>query len=371
VAALGFALPASLEIQPAYMENIFNQQIFRRHGVPFYAVAGTRLVEVVSSPCASIPSDMVVALGSANAIPLGDVQKIPLIHSDLTQSAEVFAQYVRGHLQTPPGGFPVEADPAPGSVAQIPVQFTKIYIGHLAPGESKEITIQIDPNVGVASFGLYDSSHSLNVVVHGASGKEITLDEKTGLIKVDDPALLLYLGYGFKNPKPGAWLVTLQTTALTPAAGSDYALHAQFIGGATLEATTNVTIPAPDEPVTLKAQLKAGSLPLTITSAQAVLRKPDGSAETVQLAATGDVFSAVYQPQLTGIYSVEVDVTGQTAEGVAIDRAAFLTFEVQPRETEIRDTRWTVALVALAILLVLVILILLRRRKKKVIQEFP
>ncbi len=364
VAALGFALPASLEIQPAYMEKIFNQQIFRRHGVPFYAVAGTRLIEVVSSPCAQIPSDMVVALGSANAIPLGDVQKIPLIHSDLTENTDVFENYVKKHLQTPPGGFPFEADPAPGSVAQIPMQFTKIYTGHLAPGESKDITIQIDPNVGVASFGLFDSSHSLNIVVRGASGKEITLDEKTGFMQVSDPTLLLYLGYGFNNPKPGAWLVTLQTTALTPAEGSDYALHAQFVGGATLEATTNVTIPAPDEPVILQARLKTAGQAAAIDIVEAILRKPDGSTETVQLAPNGDVYSLTYLPKMTGIYGAEVNVTGKTADGLLIDRAAFLTFEVQPRKAEIQDARWSIALItALAILLALVIVIMLRRRK--------
>ena len=57
-------------------------------------------------------------------------------------------------------------------------------------------------------------------------------------------------------------------------------------------------------------------------------------------------------------------MTGQTADGLAIDRAAFLTFEVQPREAEIRDTRLNTALAALAILLVLVILLVLWKRKK-------
>jgi hypothetical protein len=60
--ALGYSLPALLKIQPAYMENIFNQQIFRRYGVPFHAVVGTHLIDAISSPCASVPSDTVVAI---------------------------------------------------------------------------------------------------------------------------------------------------------------------------------------------------------------------------------------------------------------------------------------------------------------------
>ena len=42
-AALGVLLPATLEIQPSYMVGVFNQQIVHRQGVPFHALAGTKL----------------------------------------------------------------------------------------------------------------------------------------------------------------------------------------------------------------------------------------------------------------------------------------------------------------------------------------
>ncbi|HEY6073207.1 MAG TPA: hypothetical protein VIV15_07425, partial [Anaerolineales bacterium] len=54
-AALGFYLPASLEIRSSYMTGIFNRQITHRRGVPFYDLAGTEILEAYQSPCADVP----------------------------------------------------------------------------------------------------------------------------------------------------------------------------------------------------------------------------------------------------------------------------------------------------------------------------
>ena len=58
--ALGFLMPATLEIRPSYMTGIFNPQITHRHGVPFHAVAGTAFQSPVGSPCTGVPNDLVV-----------------------------------------------------------------------------------------------------------------------------------------------------------------------------------------------------------------------------------------------------------------------------------------------------------------------
>nr|MBP7692986.1 alpha/beta fold hydrolase [Anaerolineales bacterium] len=92
-AALGLLLPATLEIQPSYMQGIFNPQITRRQGVPFHALAGTKLLESVQSPCTDVPSDLVVPVASVKAIPM-PVREMALLHTDLNAAPEVFTEFV-------------------------------------------------------------------------------------------------------------------------------------------------------------------------------------------------------------------------------------------------------------------------------------
>jgi hypothetical protein len=84
-AALGFFLPATIEIRESYMTGVFNQQITHRHGVEFYDLAGTAINEAFKSPCTGIPNDTVVSFGSVNAILLQSSQ-MNVIHGDLTLS---------------------------------------------------------------------------------------------------------------------------------------------------------------------------------------------------------------------------------------------------------------------------------------------
>ncbi len=361
-AALGLMLPATLEIQPAYMVGVFNKQIVRRRGVPFTAVAGTKLQDDVTSPCTPVPSDLVVTVDSVRAIPM-PVEEIPLLHTELNTSRQVFEQFVTPLLKTPPGKFEVAVDPPVGSVAPIRMQFTKVYTGHLDPGQTDSVTISIDSDVTVANFSLYDTSRSLDVRVQGASGNEITLDpEKNGLIKVDDPSTLVYLGYGFKQPKPGKWVVTLVTTDRTPAAGADYAIRAEFNGGATLTANTSLTTPRIDESITVSANLSADGLPIKLETAQILLRKPDGTQETVSMKVSEDSATLEIIPKESGIYGIEVDITAEASDGTPIDRAAFLSFEVQPSNEQIAKIRWVVGFV---VVLIFVIILLNRRRKNR------
>ena len=338
-AALGVLLPATLEIQPSYMEGVFNQQIVRRQGVPFYALAGTKLQDGVESPCTPVPSDLVVTVDSVKAIPM-PVDEIPLLHIELNTAPEVFEQFVTPLLKTPPTQFEVGQDLPATNPSSISQQFTKIYTGHLNQGDTATVTISIDPNVSVADFSLYDTSRSLDVRVQGASGNEITLDPVTnGLIKVDNPSTMVYLGYGFKQPKPGKWVVALVTTDTTPPEGADYALSANFNGGATLSASTSLTVPNVNEVVTLSAILTDDGAPVTLASAQALIRKPDGSADTLELNFNGNAATLDITPRMSGIYGIEVDVTAQASDGTPIDRAAFLSFEAQPVGGQIMNVR--------------------------------
>ncbi|MFL7870964.1 MAG: esterase/lipase family protein [Anaerolineales bacterium] len=368
-AALGVLLPATLEIQPGYMNDVFNPQIVHRRGVPFHALAGTKLVDAVESPCTPVPSDLVVTVDSVRAIPM-PVQEIDLLHMDLNTSPRVFDEFVKPLLQTPSGAFEVAEDLPARPASAVSQQFTKVYTGHLNPGETQDVVINIDANVSVANFALYDTSRSLDVSVAGASGNTIELTaEKNGLIKVDDPSTLVYLGYGFKQPKPGKWVVTLLTTDATPATGADYAIMAVFDGGATLTAQADKTVPALNEPVHVSADLTVDGGPVPIQSAQAVLRRPDGSAETLNMIVTENSASLEITPKTSGIYGIEVNVSAQAADSMPIDRAAFLNFEVQSPPEQIARTRLIVGLLVIALLAAVIIVLRMRKGRMGKISE--
>jgi hypothetical protein len=362
-ASLGMMLPATLEILPGYMTGVFNQQIVRRQGVPFYALAGTKLLDAVASPCTPVPSDVVVTVDSVRAIPM-PVEEIALLHIDLNTSREVFDGFVTRHLKAPPGTFEAAADPPPGSNAPASQQFSKVYTGHVNQDETQDVTINIDPNVTVANFALFDTTRSLNISVTGASGKQIDLDPvANGFIRIDDPSTMVYLGYGFKQPKPGRWVVTLESTQSTPASGADFAIAAQFKGGALLKTTQDRTIPRVNETVTITGSLTADAAPVPLTSATALIRKPDGSSESRDMAVDGNRAWIEIAPDARGLYGIEMYVLAQTADGNVIDRAAFLTFEVQPTLLETSgNLLFVVVLIAGALA---GIVVLVRRRMKR------
>jgi len=369
-AALGLLLPATLEIQPAYMVNIFNQQIVHRQGVPFHALAGIKLQDAVESPCTPVPSDLVVTEDSVKAIPM-PVQEIDLLHTELNNSPRVFEEFVKPLLQTPAGAFEVGEDLPARPASAVSQQFTKVYTGHLNPGQTQDVVINIDPNVAVATFSLYDTTRSMDVSVTGASGNTIELSaEANGLIKVEDPSTMVYLGYGFKQPKPGKWVVTLLTTDTTPPIGADYAIMAVFDGGATLTASTSLTAPRVDETVVFSASLTSDGQPVTINTAQAILRKPDGSAETLAMSYNSNLATLEIIPKTSGIYGIEVDVTAQNLDGTPIDRAAFLSFEAQPLNNQFTLVRGLV-IVGIVFLLVLIIALILFLRKRRAVNSVP
>ncbi len=329
-AALGLMLPASLELQPGYMQRIFNPQITHRNGVPFHALAGTQLVDAVQSPCTDVPSDLVVPIASVKAIAM-PVQEMALLHPALNDDPVAFSDFVLPLLQTAPGDFWQVADPPLLPPPTDMLQFTGVYTGHLQPGETQSVTINIDPGVTVATFALYDTSRSLTTTVTGANGNTLQLDPvANGEIRVTDPDTMIYLGYGFVQPKAGQWIVTLKTTDDTPAAGADYAITAQLNGGATLQTRIDTLLPQVNKPVTIQTQLMAAGQGITIISAQARLRRPDGHVESYPLLVEGESAALTLTPAQSGLYGVEINVRAQTAAGLLIDRATSSIFEAQP-----------------------------------------
>lgn len=323
--ALGFYAPASLELRPAYLREVFNQQITHRRGVPFFMLAGNPILESFKAPCTDVPSDVVVAKDSAAAI-TGPIVELPVLHTDMTKSEEVFQKFVRGHLQKQSGEFPNESDPPSPTNSTAPVQFTQVFKGRVNAGGTKDINVNLD-QVAVASFALFDPSRSLELTVRGASGNVIELKPDVhGLIKVDDPATMVHLGYGFQNPKPGPWKVTLTATAKTPSNGTAFALSARVVGGAVLRANASQLLPPLDQPVTFTGALELTGKALTNTTIKAVIRKPDGQEE--ELALNGG--KADWTPAETGVHGVDIIAQAAAPDGSPIERTTFLSVEVQP-----------------------------------------
>jgi hypothetical protein len=328
-ASLGFYLPATLELRPAYMAEVFNRQITRRHGVPFHLMAGNPIIESFKAPCTATPSDLVVGRPSVAAV-AAPISEAPLLHTDMTRSDRIFKDFVAPRLQRRAGEFPAESDPPPPASTAAPEQFTKVFTGHVDAGASREVVINLD-KLSVASFALYDATRSLALTVRGATGNVINLaPDANGLVEVKDPAALFTLGYGFNKPAPGAWKITLRATERTPGKGADYALAAKVVGGATLRTRADRMVTTPDQPVTISSSLELAGRPLTGATIQALIRRPDGGTEEINFTDGGDEKRVVWVPKESGIYAVDVVARGSTPDGLQIERADFLSFEVQP-----------------------------------------
>jgi pimeloyl-ACP methyl ester carboxylesterase len=364
-ASLGLYLPATLEIRPSYVEDIFNQQITHRHGVPFHGLAGVPIQDSFKAPCTAVPTDLAVSQASVTAIPLQSTQ-LPILHIELNTSKEVFDQYVKPLLEQPSRAFHTESDPVQPGANREALQFTRVYTGHIAAGISQEAVIPIESGISVASFALYDTTRTISVTVTGASGNVIALSpEKNGLVVVKDPATLFYLGYGFQNPKPGVWRVRLQATNQTPSSGADYALSAHFVGGAILKAELNTFLPQVNEEVHLTANLSLKGQPIDLQSAQAILRGPDGKAQTLALDLQNGQGQASWKLPEPGIYGLDVHAQALSADGIPIERTAFLALEVQPTSDRTRET-FLIAGTGLILLLAAVVAIVgLRRMLRK------
>jgi pimeloyl-ACP methyl ester carboxylesterase len=364
-ASLGLYLPATLEIRPSYVEDIFNQQITHRHGVPFHGLAGVPILDSFKSPCTAVPSDLAVSLASVTAIPIQATQ-LPILHIDLNTSQEVFDQFVKPLLEQPAGAFHDVPDPAQPAANQETLQFTRVYTGHIAAGASQEVVIPIESGISVASFALYDTTRTISVTVTGASGNVIALSpEKNGLVVVKDPTTLFYLGYGFQNPKPGVWRVRLQATNQTPGNGADYALTAHFVGGASLNANLNTFLPQVNEEIHLTVSLVSNDLPTGLQSGQVNLRGLDGRTQTIALNLQNGQAQASWKLQEPGLYGVDVQAQALSADGIPIERTAFLALEVQPPPDRTQKTM-IIAGAGLGLLLlagVLVVFLLRNRRK--------
>ena len=180
--------------------------------------------------------------------------------------------------------------------------------------------------MAIASFALFDPSRSLTVTVRGASGNVITLNARDhGLIRIDDPATLVHLGYGFDKPRPGPWKVELQAQ---PGLAADYALSARVVGGAHLRAQASELTPAIGQAVAFSGALELPGRVLTDVAMEAVVHLPNGRKERLDLIGSTMPLSGVWRPTVSGIHGVDVIAKGRAGD-LRVERTTFLAVEVR------------------------------------------
>lgn len=336
IGALGLYQPAGLELREDYVANVFNPQITEQHEIPFYNFAGTPIQQALFSPCSKVPNDLVVSLDSASSAPV-ELVEVPILHTDLTLSQPLFNDHVLPLLRQSLADFAKQGAPSPPTLTadDEPLQYSQVFTGFASTPEGVTHVINIDNNVAVANFALYDPSRSLTLTVRGASGNVLVLSPDTnGMITVDDPESLLYLGYGFNNPNPGPWQVTVHTTELSPPLGSEYAIVAQYAGGSSIEATLSNHLPGLGEAVEVVATINIGDEPLPVDAAQVTLVLPDGTSQTLPVTAEADGIVASWPIEEVGVYGIDISMRALLPDGTVAERSSFLAleaFEIAPQ----------------------------------------
>jgi len=363
-ASLGIYVPATLELRAAYLAEVFNRQNTRRHGVPFHLLACAPISEPLKAPCAAPPSDPVMSRPSGAAI-TPPTSEAPLLHADLTGSQRIFKDFIAPRLQRRSGEFPAEPAPAPPTSSEAPEQFTKVFTGHVDAGGSREVVINLD-KLSAASFLLYDATRSLAVTVHGANGNVINLTpDVNGLVEGKDPAAIFTLGYRLSKPSPGAWKVILRATERTPGRGADYAFAAKVAGGATLRARADRMVTTPGQPITISSALELAGRPLAGAAIQALIHRLDGGTEEINFTGGADEKRAVWVPKESGVYAVDVVARGSAPDGLQVERADSLYFEVQPGPAGVPLTLALTIIVGITLMTVVIFWLMNRRKAKQ------
>jgi hypothetical protein len=259
--------------------------------------------------------------------------RLPVLHTVMTNSPEIYRDYVsplllRSNEQILQG----DGGQAAASAPQLE-QFTRVYTGHVPAGGSQELTIPIESGVSLASFAMFDATRTLTTTVTGASGNVIQLStEKNGLTVVDDPSSLLYLGYGFVDPKPGVWKVTVAAGPNTPPSGADFAITARMTGGMVLTASVNPILPARNQDVEVTARLELSGQIVPIETAHLEILTPGGERQPRDFPLMPDgTLSSSFVPVTPGLYSLDLLVSGAAPDGTIVERTAFLSIETQPQ----------------------------------------
>jgi len=333
-AALRLFSPATSQITPEYVTQVFNPVVRDRRGVPFFAIAGDS-VKQTAIRCSALPSDSLVSVDSVlNGIAVM-ADRIEARHADLNNGRPAFERMLR-LLARSPADYPIavtgETQPQPNPELQL--QSTLVQGGTLEAGQTVSVTIPIDL-ASQASFLLYAPGSTVTMRIKTVAGKILTeetprTNPKVSFERVLDPALPLSLGYGVVDPKAGPWEIGL-TAAETPPGGGPYALMATVESDLRLTAEVAPGVASAGQPVMLRARLEASTRPQT-AQANAQVRLEGSEAQPVEVsmvAGADGVYTAEFTPDRPGDWTVVIAITGRDGAGNPFERLSVLGFLAQ------------------------------------------
>ena len=333
-AALRLFSPATSQITPEYLAQVFNPVVHERRGVPFFAIAGDAVKETAIR-CSALPSDSLVSVESVlNGIAVMP-DRIEAKHAELNNGRPAFERILR-LLARSPGDYPiaVQDETTPGDNAELLVQSTLVQGGTLEAGKTISVTIPIDL-AREASFMLYAPGSTVTMQIKTVAGKILTeetpkTNPKVSFERVLEPSTPLSLGYGVIDPKAGPWEIGL-TASETPPGGGPFAVMATVESDLRMSAEAAPGVVTVGQPVMLSATLQAPEAPQEVQAvAQVRLEGTDAGAVQIPLAPGDDgAFTAAFTPDHAGDWTAVVALTGLDATGNPFERLSVLGFQAQ------------------------------------------
>jgi hypothetical protein len=120
----------------------------------------------------------------------------------------------------------------------------------------------------------------------------------------------------------------------------------------------------PDQPITISSSMELAGRQLTGATIQALIHRIDGGTEEVNFADGGDEKRAVWVPKESGDYAVDVVARASTPDGLQIERAQFLYFEVQPGPARVPLTLALLIIAGITLVTVAIFWLMNRRGPK-------
>jgi pimeloyl-ACP methyl ester carboxylesterase len=325
-AAIGLFSPATTQITPEYLSQVFNPVVRDRRGVPFFAIAGDAVQEKVAIRCTELPTDRYVSVRSVlQGVPVAP-DRIAGIHSDLNNGEGSFER-IFASLARSPEQYPIEMDPATTPLADPEqAQSTLVQSGTLTAGETVSVTLTID-QARSASFMLLAPGSEVSMTIKTVAGRILT--EETPLTNpnvtfertLDDNGMVS-LGYGVVEPRAGAWEIGL-TARKTPPGGGPFAVLATMDTDLALAAAIEPGAPRAGQPARLTARL-SGPQPPQEVALQARISGATGDTVVLPLEPEGDAFSATWTPPASGEYTIVVEAAGVDEAGNPFERLSVL-----------------------------------------------
>jgi pimeloyl-ACP methyl ester carboxylesterase len=332
-AAIGLFSPATTQITPEYLTQVFNPTVRDRRGVPFFAIAGDAVQEKVAIRCTELPTDRYVSVRSVLQGVTVSPDRISGIHSDLNNREDSFAR-IFASLARSPEQYPIEMDPATTPAAEPEqAQSTLVQAGTLTAGETVSVTLTID-QARSASFMLLAPGSEVSMTIKTVAGRILT--EETPLTnpnvtfeRTTDENGMVSLGYGVIEPRAGAWEIGLNAKK-TPPGGGPFAVLATMDTDLGLSAEVAPAAPRVGQAVALRARLDAPQPPARV-AAQARIIGPAGETSVLPLARATDgvSFAETWTPAANGEYTIVIEVTGADAAGNLFERLSVLGASVR------------------------------------------